>query len=377
MNITQKVSILGEAGKWDVCASSNSLRKVKTQDRIGNPSSCGICHSFTEDGRCISLFKVLMTNSCSFDCKYCQNSISCSGPKAMLEPEELAKAFMSLYIRNYVEGLFLSSGILGEPDKTTEKMIEAVKLLRNKYKFQGYIHFKVLPGTSRELIRQASELADRLSINIEAPSKSRLSELSSVKDYKIDILRRQAWIKNMKVQSGQTTQMVVGASDETDLEVLKMADWEYHNMRLKRAYYSAFTPVPKTPLHFRDKTPLEREHRLYNVDFMMRKYGIKLKEFKAILNEKDNLPKGDPKISLAKQHFSGPIDINQAGYDELIRVPGIGPRSAFRIMSLRKKKLRIARPSQLESIGVVMKRAAPFLMIGCHIQRKVIDFAKA
>ncbi len=377
MSITQKVSILGEAGKWDVCASSNSLRKVKTQDRIGNPSSSGICHSFTEDGRCISLFKVLMTNNCSFDCKYCQNSTSCSGPKAMLEPEELAKAFMGLYIQNYVEGLFLSSGVLGNPDKTTEKMLECVKLLRSKYKFQGYIHFKILPGTSRELIKQADELADRLSINIEAPSKSRLSELSSVKDYKIDILRRQAWIKNMKVQSGQTTQMVVGASDETDHEILKMADWEYQNMKLKRAYYSAFTPVPKTPLHFRDKTPLEREHRLYNVDFMMRKYGIKLKEFKPILNEENNLPRGDPKAHLAKQHFSEPVDINQASYDELIRVPGIGPRSAFRLIRLRKKSQAITKPSQLEPMGVVMKRAAPFLKVNGHIQRKVSDFAKA
>jgi len=366
MNTLQKVKVLADASKFDSCASSASNRKTTTSDRIGNAASCGICHSFTEDGRCISLYKTLYSNICSHDCKYCQNASGCNKKPATFTPEELAKTFMSLYVRNYVEGLFLSSGITKDSDTTTENMISAIKLIRTKYKFQGYIHFKVLPGTSYELIKQASEFSDRMSVNLEAPNKSRMSEISSVKDFKIDILRRQAWLKKMNTPAGQTTQLVVGGSDETDLEILKMIDWEYKNINLKRGYYSAFTPVEDTPFQNKSKQPLQREHRLYNVDFMLRKYNIKLNEFKDILKG-DMLPNIDPKISLARNYFDGPIDINSADWNDLIRIPGIGPTNAYRILELQKST-KITK-KHLHNMGVVLKRATPFLKIDGYHQR--------
>ncbi|MFH1055529.1 MAG: putative DNA modification/repair radical SAM protein [Candidatus Altiarchaeota archaeon] len=373
MNLLDKVKILGAAGKWDACASSSSTRKTAGTDRIGNAAAAGICHSFTENGRCVSLFKTLLTTSCSFDCKYCQNSTHCGRNPASYEPQELAKVFMHLYLGNYVEGLFLSSGIARDPNSTTQRMLEAVKLIRQDYKFQGYVHLKVLPGTDKDLITEAGGYADRLSINLEAPNKSRLAEISEVKDYATDILRRQEWIKELKLPSGQTTQMVVGASDETDLEILEAARWEYARMDVRRVYYSAFTPIEKTPLAGKDKTPAAREHSLYCVDFMMRKYGIPLAEFKDILVN-DNLPVGDPKVHLARQNFQGPVDVNEATYDELLRVPGIGPQSAQRIINLQRSRVRIGSRSQLHSIGVVLKRADPFLKINGNRQVTLAEY---
>ena len=370
MDVIEKIRILGDAAKYDSCASSASSRKPPlTSDRIGSAVSCGICHSFTEDGRCVSLFKVLQSNACSYDCKYCINAVGGNSRKTSFEPQELARSFMHLYMRNYVEGLFLSSAVQKDPDLTTEKMIDTVKLIRNKYRFHGYVHFKVLPGTSQYLVRQASELSDRMSVNLEAPNSSRLSEISSVKDFKIDIIRRQAWIKRMRIPSGQTTQMVVGSSDETDMEILKTINWEYNNVNLKRGYYSSFIPVPKTPLEFKDRTPLLREHRLFNIDFMMRKYQMKLDEFKRIMKD-GMLPKEDPKLALAKETFDGPIEINNAGKDELVRVPGIGPLSAQRIIKARKSS-RITRYEELHNIGVVLKRAKPFIKVDGKYQTRM------
>jgi putative DNA modification/repair radical SAM protein len=369
MNTLEKVKTLSAAGKWDVCASSASPRKTQGGDRIGDVAAGGICHSFTEGGRCISLFKTLMTNDCSFDCRYCQNSVHCKKHAAEYEPQELAKVFMHLYLGNYVEGLFLSSAVAKDPDTTTQKMLDAVKALRTQHRFQGYVHFKVLPGTDKDLIKQASELSDRLSINIEAPSSGRMSEISGVKNFDTDIIARQKWIRDMKIPSGQTTQMVVGTSDETDREILEAADWEYEDMNLRRVYYSAFTPIEKTPLEKKGKTPLEREHRLYCVDFMMRKYGIGYPEFKGIFVE-GNLPPGDPKVHLARQTLDRPVDVNAATYDELLRVPGIGPQSAQRILGLQKAG-GIKSRSQLHSIGVVLKRAEPFIKVNGRVQTRL------
>ncbi|MFH2027988.1 MAG: putative DNA modification/repair radical SAM protein [Nanoarchaeota archaeon] len=374
MDPLEKVKILGESAKWDTCASSASNRKVSGTDRIGNAAGCGICHSFTEDGQCISLWKTLYSNACSFDCKYCANSAGCNKKPTRFEPEEFAKVFMNLYVRNYVEGLFISSGVENNPDTTTERMIEACNLIRNKYKFQGYIHFKVLPGTSYELIKQSSEFADRMSINLEAPNKSRMSEISSVKDYKIDILRRQAWLKRMNLHSGQTTQLVVGGSDETDMEILKMIDWEYKNINLKRGYYSAFVPVPKTPFESKRKIGLLREHHLYNIDFMLRKYHIPLKEFKEIM-EDEMLPNIDPKIALARNFFDGGVDLNEASWNELIRVPGIGPTSAHRILDMQKNSIKIIKKDQLKNMGIVLKRALPFIRLDGKRQKMLMEYA--
>lgn len=373
MNTVEKVRVLSEAGKWDTCSSTASPRKVTGGDRIGNAALGGICHSFTEDGRCVSLFKTLMTNDCGFDCRYCSNSAHCSKRTTAYEPNELAKVFMHLYLGNHVEGLFLSSGISGSPDATTEKMIEAVNLIRDRYKFRGYIHFKVLPGTSREHIRQAAAFSDRLSINLEAPSKTRLKEVSSVKDYGTDILRRQRWIDSVKPPSGQTTQMVVGGSDETDLEILEATDWEYRKMGVKRVYYSAFSPLKNTPLERKAGTPYEREHRLYQVDFMLRKYDTPLREFREMMDA-GNLPRGDPKIHLANLYFDDPVDVNECSMEELIRVPGIGPMSARRIMGVRRRGGRLTKRNELKSIGVVLKRAEPFIKINGRTQRRLLDY---
>jgi len=375
MSLLEKIRVLGDAGKWDTCASSASPRQAVGDDRIGNVAAGGICHSFTENGRCVSLFKTLMANSCSYDCKYCQNSAYCGKKSYVYEPEELAKVFMHLYLGNYVEGLFLSSAITGDPDTSMQRMLDAVKIVREQYKFQGYVHFKVLPGANKDLVKQAGEYADRLSVNIEASGKARLAEVTSIKDYHGDIIQRQKWIREQATPAGQTTQLVVGGSDETDLEILKTADWEYGNMGLRRVYYSAFTPVPGTPMASRSKAPLEREHQLYQVDFMMRKYGIALCEFRDIFDD-GNLPQGDPKMHLARQYFDQPVDVNAASYEELIRVPGIGPQSAFRLMQLQKNNMAIDRRSQLHSMGVVLKRAEPFLKINGRVQKTLGDYVR-
>jgi len=375
MNTVEKIKILGAGAKYDSCSCycQGLKREEKTNDRIGDSIGCSIVHSSTPDGKQVSLFKILYSNACNFDCKYCQNSTKCQKTIASFGEEELAKTFMSLYMRNFVEGMFLSSGIIGDADRTMEKMIGAVNLLRNKYKFYGYIHLKILPGTSKDLIKQAGELVHRMSINLEAPNKSRLKELSDIKDYKIDILRRQAWIKRQPVKGGHSTQMVLGGSDETDLEVLKMVDWEYQNMNLKKAYYSAFTPVAKTPLEFKDPTPVQRERRLYNVDMLMRSYKYSFSEVKSIMDD-GMLPKGDPKVHIAMANFDSAIDVNEASYEDLIRVPGIGPRSAMRLCDLQKKKTRIKKFQQLHSIGVVLKRAKPFIEVDGKRQKMLMEF---
>jgi len=374
MDILDKVRILGDAGKYDTCASSASSRKVKTNDRIGNAAAGGICHSFTTNGRCVSLFKTLYSNACIYDCKYCSNS-TCSDRKSRVSytPEELAKVFMSLYMRNYVEGLFLSSGIVKDADKTTEDMLSTVKLLREKYKFHGYIHFKVLPGTNRDLLRQAASFADRMSVNLEAPNKSRMSEISGSKDYKIDIIKRQRWVKDFELPAGQTTQYVVGGADETDLEILNRTRWEYENVSLRRAYFSVFMPVKGTPLETKNAQPLLREHRLYNIDFMTRTYGIQLKEFKEIM-EDGMLPKEDPKLVLVRNSFTEPVDVNTANLDELIRVPGIGPISANRIIQLQKQKQKITSYETLHKMGIVLKRAKPFIKVDGKAQTRLKQF---
>lgn len=373
MNTLEKVKILSAAGKYDVCASTSSCRRTPAKNRIGSVASSGICHSFTPDGRCISLFKILYTNFCSFDCKYCPNT--CASKKVSFEPEELANLFIKLYLGNYVEGLFLSSGVLKDPDKTTEKILECIELIRQKYKFRGYIHSKIIPGTSYDLVKRLVEISDRVSINVETSSKSRLSEISPSKSFRTDILRRQSWVRRIaykKLPAGQTTQFIVGAAGETDIEILKLMSWEYKKMKLKRCYFSAFNPVEKTPLEKKEKTPLWRENRLYQVDWLLRKYNFQVSEIAGIMEE-GFLRNEDPKFLLAKQYFDKPLDINESSFEELIKVPGIGLTAAKRISIFRKKN-RIKGYQQLKNMGVVLKRAKPFLKInGCY-QKNLGDF---
>jgi len=425
--LLEKIRVLGAAGKYDICASSgcasNSrvsnkpLRKtyIKEEEKnsyFGSTLSSGICHSFTPDGRCVSLFKVLFSNACIFNCKYCFNKVN--RRKMSLTPEEYARAFMHLYLGNYVEGMFLSSGITKNADVTMEKMLQAVILLREKHNFRGYIHFKCLPGASRDIIKRAAQYVDRMSINLESPTQNHLSEIADQKTLKTDILRRQEWIRDMseknfsdwekidRIQSfdtrlhnkisnqtcevkynqakqlpaGQTTQFVVGAADETDWDILNRLNWEYKSIKLRRGYFSSFYPIIGTPLEKKPATPLLREHRLYQTDWLMRIYKIPLKEIKNILTDDLYLPRTDPKIKLAKNYFDGikPNDINNLPYSELLRIPGIGLTSARRIMKLRNEGIKITKKIQLKNIGVVLKRAEPYIKFGNSYQSTLEAF---
>ena len=361
MDVLEKAKILGDAGKYDSCGPKTC--EVKVNSGLG-----GIYHAKAEHKTC-RIFKTLMTNTCTFDCKYCSNADSKSKNKAAYKPEELANLFWHLHKNLAVDGLFLSSGVAADPDKVTESMLKAVRLLRYKHKFRGYIHFKVLPGTSYELVKQASELSHRMSINIEAPNKGVLSELSSCKDFKQDILKRQSWISRLKLRGGQATQMIINKL-ATDKDVLKMADWEYSSLNLRRVYYSSFRPVKGTPLENEKAEPLTRQNHLYNVDFLMRQYEFKLREFHNIMDD-GMLPNEDPKLALAKANFDGAIDINEASYEELIRIPGIGPKTA-RIITLSKRK--ITKYEQLHKLGGWVKRAKPFIEVDGKRQKMLCEF---
>lgn len=380
-SIERKVEILGEASKFDVCASMASPRDVSGTNRIGNPDKAGICHAFAPDGRCISLFKVLMTNRCMYDCKYCMNRCGSAKEKVMFEPSELARAFMGLYLRNYVEGLFLSSGVWKSASDTVEKMVESLNIIRNKYHFRGYIHVKILPGTDKDNITQIMEVADRVSLNVELPSSSRLSEVSSMKNYDTDMIKCQ---KNIQeniakglVPAGQTTQYIVGTVGESDREIIESLNWQYNNLELRRAYFSTFTQVKGTPL----KSPgsyistKKRENFLYRVDWLTRKYEYEIKEIYSILDEDDMIPLNiDPKISLALKDDIFPLDINEANYSELLRVPGIGETSTKRIINLRRVNKKINSYSDLRRTGAVLKRAKPFIIVNGKRQTQITEF---
>jgi putative DNA modification/repair radical SAM protein len=425
----KKIQILGKNSKYDICASTASSRTDKypklfgdTKKWIGATASAGICHSYTPDGRCMSLFKTLYTNKCIYNCKYCFSQ-NCK-KRVSFTPEEYARTFMKLYSMNVVEGIFISSGVCGSADDTTEDMLEAVRLLRFKYHFQGYIHFKCLPGVSQHLLREAICLSDRISVNTEASTKEHLAEIAEQKDFMNDIITRQRWLKQIRIRhnqetlkalkdwkqdnhldfqekmikerredgykkfrwdgapilnGGQTTQFVVGAAEhETDWDLLKRIDWQYKQIDLRRAYFSSFIPIEGTPLANKMAAPLAREHRLYQSDWLLRIYHYKLNDLKEVLTEEGNLPKGDPKIHFARKYFRehGLVDPNQASYQELLRVPGIGPISAKRIVNLRTQNFKFKRRENLKSVGVVLKRADPFLIINGKNQTTLQNFFK-
>ncbi len=380
MNTLEKLNYLGDAAKYDLCASTQSPRTAKGNIRVGSPSRPGLCHSFLPDGRCVSLLKVLYTNKCIHDCKYCQNSTNCSKKGINFEKKELSDLFMNFYIRNYVEGLFLSSGVGVSSEKSNEEIISVVEYLRKKYKYQGYIHLKLLPGTSYDAIKHACKLADRVSLNLEQPTKSTFEELSSTKDYNIDLLRRLRWLKEIKkrnkIHSGYTTQYVVGAADETDLDFLNSIDTLYKKYDLKRAYFSGFIPIKKTPLENKKRENIKREHRLYQSDWLLRVYKFSKNELKSTLNEDNNLDiNRDPKITLARLNSDlYPMDINSATFDELIHIPGVGVQSAKRLMYLRKNRSKIEKVRDLKNIGVVLKRAIPYISIDRGRQTTLANF---
>ncbi|NYT01697.1 MAG: radical SAM protein, partial [Methanosarcinales archaeon] len=314
----EKMAALGRGTRHDVCASSASPRQAQGHQRLGNVARSGICHAFTHSGRCISLFKTLFTNSCQHQCNYCPNAAPCKSPVYSYTPEELARTTLSLYRGNYIEGLFLTSGAGRDEDLIMDRMLETVRLLRQGHRFQGYVHLKVLPGASLARIQEAMELADRVSINLEAPSPARMGELCPTKDYHNDILLRQRYIRDLmsrvSLPAGQTTQLVVGGAGECDQEIFQRVVQEYREMGVKRAYYSAFTPVPGTPFQSRPPQEPWREHRLYQVDWLYRIYGFAPREIQPAFNEDGFLANCDPKMAIARQSLEGPVDPQQASY---------------------------------------------------------------
>ncbi len=371
-----KLDILADAAKYDVsCSSSGSSRG--SGKGVGNARSCGVCHSFTEDGRCISLLKILYTNNCIYDCAYCVNRRSNDLPRAAFTPEELAGLTMNFYRRNYIEGLFLSSGVMRSPDYTMEQLNEVARKLRNEYRFNGYIHMKAIPGADPLLVREAGLLADRLSVNIEIPSEQQLLRLAPEKNYDT-VFSPMNLISHSMLESreerkkyrkaprfapaGQSTQLIVGASPETDYTILKLASGLYGKQKLKRVYYSGFVPVNSydSRLPALQQPPLVRENRLYQADWLMRFYHFRYDE---ILDEKHPvLEQGmDPKLAYALRNpHLYPVDLDRASYEEILRVPGIGVRSA-RIIVANRRFGRIGF-GHLKKMGVALNRAKYFIL---------------
>ena len=377
-SIEEKLRILSDAAKYDVsCSSSGSSRK-NTNNGLGNAAINGICHSWSADGRCISLLKILMTNYCIYDCKYCINRKDNDIERAILSPDEIVKLTINFYRRNYIEGLFLSSGIIKSADYTMELMIAVAKKLRLEEKFNGYIHMKVIPGARRQLINEIGLYVDRVSVNIEFAENTALKLLAPDKkptDISTSMgLIRKNMIENAEdkkifkstpsfIPAGQTTQMIIGASGESDYAILARSENLYKNFDLKRVYYSGYVPVNKSGIlvSTEQAVPMIREHRLYQADWLLRFYDFKADE---ILDEKDPFvdPLLDPKTNWAikNSHFF-PIEINRASYKDLLRVPGIGVTSAKRIVMTRKYST--IRYEHLKKLGIVIKRAKYFIVV--------------
>ncbi len=360
MEVQTKLESLSTAAQYDVCGFCGSPR---TKD-----SPLGFIHEAAVPGKApVSLLKVLLTNYCVNDCMYCVNQVGRDIPRSAFQPEELAKLFMELHEKKLVQGLFLSSGIASNPSRTMGAMLGTAEILRKHYEFAGYIHLKIMPGAPFGSVEEGCKLASRVSVNIEAPTAKHLSRLTSGKEMYQDILTRMRWVKELKserdslIPSGQTTQFVVGAAGEKDLDILKTTQKLYREMELRRVYYSAFTPVSPHSGNIARAPPV-REHRLYQTDWLMRVYRYPDNEVELALDNEGNLPlDSNPKLVIAeKQPWLFPIDLNGAEYNELIRVPGIGPVSAKKILSLRKDT-RIDSMNQLRKMRVLTGVAAPFI----------------
>lgn len=362
MSIQEKLKILADSAKYDAsCSSSGSKRTSK--NGIGNTAIAGICHSFAADGRCISLLKILLTNCCIFDCKYCLNRKSNNIKRAIFTPEEICEITINFYKRNYIEGLFLSSGIIKSPDYTMHLLIQTIELLRKKYHFNGYIHAKAIPGASEVLLKRLGLLVDRLSANIELPTENGLKLLAPNKDAN-KVNKIMNYVKENKskrfVPAGQSTQMIIGATNETDKEIIAKSESMYKSYQLKRVFYSAYIPVNKDNLLPSLTTPpLKRENRLYQADWLLRYYNFKAEDILDNKNPNFNLLI-DPKADWALRHLNEfPKEINTCSYNDLLKIPGIGVKSAKRIISSRK--LFTLNFQDLKNMGVILKRAKYFI----------------
>lgn len=374
--IKEKLAILADAAKYDVsCSSSGSNRKGVKGD-LGNTSAFGICHSFTEDGRCISLLKILLTNHCIYDCVYCVSRRSNDIKRAAFTVEEIVDLTINFYRRNYIEGLFLSSGVFKDPNTTMERLVRVAKKLRLEERFNGYIHLKTIPGASDELIREAGLYADRLSINLEIPTKEGLKLLAPEKDHKqmlsnVEFVKNELAINTIEKQkykhtpkfapAGQTTQMIIGATNETDQKIIHVADYMYQKLSLKRVYYSGYVPVlqdSRLP-SLQSQVPVVRENRLYQADWLMRYYGFAPNE---IVDDRQPFLdlEIDPKLAWAlRNSHVFPIDINQAPREMLLRIPGVGVRSVQKILMARK--FQTLSYYDLKKMGVTLSRAKYFI----------------
>jgi len=375
MELQEKLKILSDAAKYDVSCSSSGSNRKNTPGGLGSASEAGICHSWTEDGRCVSLLKILFSNECVYDCVYCHNKRSNAIQRATFTPREVVELTLNFYKRNYIEGLFLSSGVVKNPDHTMEQLLEVVKSLREE-KFNGYIHLKGIPGADEKLIHAAGNYVDRMSINIELPSEKSLLSLAPQKK-KESILLPMASIKEeisvykeekklsrfapSFLPAGQTTQMIVGASPESDLNILKLSEGLYKRFSMKRVYYSAYIPANENSLlpSIQTKPPLLREHRLYQGDWLLRFYGFTAKELLNPGNPNFDLDL-DPKCFWAIENLQNfPMEINKASYENLLRIPGVGIRGAAKIIKARR--VRALDYEDLKKIGVVLKRAKYFI----------------
>lgn len=388
MNTIDKLGILADAAKYDVACTSSGIDRTGKAGCLGNARAAGICHSFTPDGRCITLLKVLMTNACIYDCAYCVNRRENDAVRTIFSPQELADLTIGFYRRNYIEGLFLSSGVVGSPDRTTELMVETLRILRETYAFRGYIHAKAVPGTSPELIERLGHLADRLSVNLELPSRESLAALAPRKS-RHDLIAPMKQIKGSIAEdrdtralvgknttyysqaplakksrafapAGQSTQMIIGASPESDYQILSLASSLYRSLSLKRVFFSAYLPVNDDGrLPASDAVQLDREHRLYQADWLMRFYRFDAAE---LIDEKNPFLdlSVDPKANWALNHLDFfPVEVNTASLEELLRVPGIGPRGARLI--IRARKTTALGEAELRKLGIAYKRARFFI----------------
>jgi putative DNA modification/repair radical SAM protein len=384
MDLGTKLSILADAAKYDAsCASSGTIKRNSRKGGVGSTTGTGICHSYTPDGRCVSLLKILLTNYCIYDCLYCINRVSSGVPRARFTPEEVVQLTLDFYRRNYIEGLFLSSGIIRNPDYTMEQVVRVARTLRVEHGFRGYIHLKTIPEASPELIEEAGRWADRISINVELPTQKDLAQLAPEKN--IERIERSMSVIKARVEqskaerrqnrkaptfapAGQSTQMIVGATPANDATILGRASTLYRTHKLRRVYYSAFSPIPdassKLPLI---APPLVREHRLYQADWLMRFYGFNVSELTRA-NRPDLSLEIDPKLAWALRHRENfPVDLNGAPREVLLRVPGLGVRNVERILRIRRwHQLRLA---DLVRLRAPLSKVMPFIIVADHKPR--------
>lgn len=391
MDLPEKLEILADAAKYDVACTSSGITRKGARGQLGNLSAAGLCHSFAADGRCITLLKVLMTNVCIYNCAYCVNRIDNDSPRTLFKPRELADLTIAFYRRNYIEGLFLSSGVIKSPDYTTELMIKTLTILRHEYQFRGYIHAKAVPGTSPDLLDQLGHLADRMSVNLELPSKESLrllapeksqhdffapmrqirDSITEDKDTRALLRKNTTFLTQAPIKrssesgrafapAGQSTQMIIGASPESDYQILTLSSALYQKLSLKRVFFSAYLPVNQDRrLPQTDGIALNREHRLYQADWLLRFYKFDVNEL--IDKEHPFLDTDvDPKANWALNHLEFfPVEVQKATLEELLRVPGIGPKGARLILQARKKH-RLAE-NELKKLGIALKRARFFI----------------